>query len=168
MRMIPTLTTDRLILRAPMESDFPAHRAFMASEHSAMVGGPSDEWQAWRGFMANLGHWTLRGFGFWTIALKSDNAPIGKTGFVNHPMWDEPELGWHLYEEHLGQNYAFEATSAARAYGPKFGLDGVISYIDPANERSLHLATRLGAKLERLGELLGRPAMIYRHPKVGG
>jgi RimJ/RimL family protein N-acetyltransferase len=133
-----------------------------------MVGGPTDDWQAWRGFTAALGHWMLKGYGFWTIARKSDNAPMGKTGFINHPSWDEPELGWHLYEEFIGQNYAFEATTAARAYGPQFGLDGVISYIDPANERSLRLAKRLGATLERLGNVLGKPCMIYRHPKVGG
>ena len=38
--MIPTLTTDRLTLRAPTEADFPVMAEFYASDRSQFVGGP--------------------------------------------------------------------------------------------------------------------------------
>ena len=166
--MIPTITTERLILRAPMESDFPAMRDFYASAQSEPIGGPLEPRDAWRRFMGALGHWALRGYGFWTVALKGTNTPIGNVGILNSLGWDEPELGWHLYGAHTGQNYAFEAATAARAYAPTFGLDGLISYIMHDNTRSRHLAERLGAVVEREGEVVGLPCLVYRHPKVGG
>lgn len=165
--MIPTLTTDRLILRAPMESDFPAHADFLASEKSAFIGGPEpDRFSTWRGFLGSVGHWVIRGYGMWVAALKETNMPIGRIGFINHYGWDEPELGWHVYPDWEGQGYAYEAALAARAYGPAIGLDGVISYVDEENIRSRALAERLGATIERTQEFFGKPALVYRHPKV--
>ncbi len=166
---IPVIEANRLILRAPLETDFEAHANFMASPRSGFVGGPCDRWQAWKGFASGLGHWVLKGFGVWTIADKETGSPLGKAGFINAPGWDEPELGWHVYEAAEGKGIAFEAVTAARAYGAQhFGLDGVISYIDPANSRSMTLAERLGARFERNGELLDKPCQVWRHPKIGG
>ena len=52
-----TLTTDRLILRTPVEEDFEPVARFMASPRAAFVGGPvNDRWQAWRGFLSSIGH----------------------------------------------------------------------------------------------------------------
>lgn len=165
---IPVIETERLILRGALESDFEAHAAFMASARSSFVGGPQERFEAGRGFAASVGHWVLKGFGVWTIADKATNAPLGKTGFIYAEGWDEPELGWHVYEAAEGKGIAFEAVTAARANGPKhFGLDGVISYIDPANTRSMALAERLGARFERDSELLGKPCQVWRHPKQG-
>ena len=49
--------------------------------------------------------------------------------------------------------------------GPRlFGLDAVISPIDPASTRSIRLAERMGGVVEREGELMGKPALIYRYP----
>lgn len=163
----PQVVTDRLVLRAPRESDVEAHIAFMASERASLVGGPQDRFQAYRGFAASLGHWILRGYGMWVMALKSDDQPIGRCGFIYHDGWDEPEIGWHVYDGFEGQGYAFEAAKAALGVGAaKFGLDGVVSYIDPANTRSAALAERLGARVERDGELLGKPCQVYRHRKL--
>ena len=55
----------------------------------------------------------------------------------------------------------------ARAYAARHqGLNGVISYIAHANDRSRALAGRLGATYERDGELLGKKAQIWRHPQI--
>ncbi|MDK3020271.1 GNAT family N-acetyltransferase [Pseudodonghicola flavimaris] len=163
---IPVIETDRLVLRGPVESDFDAHAALMASERSRFIGGPQDRAIAWRGFSGSIGHWVLRGYGMWVIADKADDTPLGRVGFINADGWDEPELGWHLYESAEGQGVAHEAALAARAYGAaQFGLDGVISYIDPANLRSQALAARLGAEIERDGEVMGHACQVWRHPK---
>lgn len=165
---IPVIETERLVLRAPRESDMPAHVALMGSDRSKFIGGPQDEATAWRGFASGLGHWVLNGYGLWMVADKADDTPLGRVGFINPFGWDEPELGWHVYAAAEGKGIAHEAALAARSYGAEhLGLDGVISYIDPANARSLALAERLGARFERDGEVMGHPCHVYRHPKLG-
>lgn len=165
---IPSVETDRLILRAPLESDLDVLAAFYQSERSHLVGGPMDRANCWRVISGGLGHWFLRGFGFWHIHHKVDDRMIGATGFIYREGWDEPELGWNVHDGYEGHGYAYEAAHAARRYGAaQFNLDGVISYIAPRNTRSRTLATRLGAMFERAGTLLGHDVHIYRHPKTG-
>ncbi|KIC12416.1 acetyltransferase [Leisingera sp. ANG-M1] len=165
---VPVIETERLILRAPRVADFDAHAAFMATERSSFIGGPKKRQDAWFGFCTSLGHWMARGFGMWTIADKANDTPLGRTGFLNHEGWDEPELGWHIYAAAEGKSIAFEAAQAARAYGAAhFGLDGVISYIHAANTRSQALAERLGARYERDGTVVGDPCQVWRHPQQG-
>ncbi|MEP5152976.1 GNAT family N-acetyltransferase [Planktotalea sp.] len=165
---IPSIETDSLILRAPLESDLDALEAFNKTERSHLIGGPLDRANCWRVISNGIGHWALRGFGMWHIHHKGDDRMIGACGFIFREGWDEPELGWNVHDGYEGKSIAFEAASAARAYGAKhFDLDGVISYIVPENHRSIALATRLGATFERAGNLLGEAANIYRHPRIG-
>ncbi|MEO3414386.1 GNAT family N-acetyltransferase [Roseovarius sp. CAU 1744] len=163
---VPTINTDDLILREYRETDFEAFAAFGASERARFVGGPQDRWSSWRSFMAGIGHWTLRGYGMWMVEHRQTGRVAGRVGMIFNDSWDEPELGWHIYDGFEGKGYAFQATHAARAYSAEhFGLDAVISYIDPENTRSVALARRLGAQFEREGRLLGTPCHIYRHPR---
>lgn len=165
---IPVIETDRLILRKMRDADLDVIADFFADDRSAFVGGTKSRADSWRVIAGALGHWLLRGHGMWVVADRTTDQPIGGVGFLSPEGWDEPELGWHLYNGHEGKGYAFEAATAARAYGAAhFGLDGVISYIAPGNTRSAALAERLGATVERQGMLLGHDVNIYRHPKVG-
>ncbi|SLN28258.1 hypothetical protein PEL8287_01271 [Roseovarius litorisediminis] len=164
----PTIYTADLILRGYVESDFDAFAAFGGSERSKFVGGPQSQWDSWRAFLAGIGHWMLRGYGMWMVEHRSSGETAGRVGMINNKGWDEPELGWHIYDGFEGKGYAYQASIAARDHAARyFGLNGVISYIDPANTRSVALARRLGAGFERVGQLLGKPCHIYRHPTLG-
>lgn len=163
---IPRLETENLMLRAGTANDLDALAAFFASPRSFYVGGPKTRNESWRALAAGLGHWALRGYGMWHLEEKSSGLSVGSVGIINHEGWDEPELGWNVFEGFEGKGYAYEAAFTSRAYAAEqFGLDGVISYIDAKNTRSLALAKRLGATFERHGELLGYACDIYRHPK---
>ena len=148
---IPTLETDRLILRAPHADDLPRLTAFYATERSHMVGGPRDELETWDALAKRLGHWAIHGFGLWHLTERASGAFAGWTGM----------------EEVEGKGLAYEAVLSARAYAARHqGLNGVMSYIAHANDRSRALATRLGAAYEDEGELLGKRCQIWRHPRV--
>jgi len=165
---IPTIETNRLILRAPHLDDLPAMTEFFATERSHMVGGPKDAMGCWSSLTSRIGHWALNGFGLWHLTEKASGDFVGWAGMINAPGWQEPELGWTLMAEAEGKGLGFEAAEAARAYAARHqGLNGVISYIAHANDRSRALAERLGATLEtEEAELLGKRAQIWRHPQI--
>lgn len=164
--LAPALETERLILRGPEPADFPAFAAFYASDRSSMNGGPMERPAAWRAFAAAIGHWVLRGYGLWTLVEKATGLPAGRVGLWNPEGWPEPELGWTLYDGFEGRGLAHEAALAARRYAAEgWGLGPLISVIDPANDRSIALAVRLGATYERDWQApSGTLARIYRHP----
>jgi RimJ/RimL family protein N-acetyltransferase len=161
---IPTLTTERLTLREPREADFPAMLAFNDSPRAGFVGGGGDRQKVWRGLLANIGHWALRGYGFYSVDTH-DGDFIGRVGVIYHDGWDEPELAWHLYDGFEGQGFALEAALAARAdYHARCSALPPISYIDVTNARSEALALRLGAHRETtLNDEKGHHH-VYRHP----
>lgn len=163
----PVVETTDLILRGYREADFEAFAAFGASDRARFVGGPQDRWVSWRSFMAGIGHWTLRGYGMWIVEHRGTGGVAGRVGMIFNDGWDEPELGWHIYDGFEGKGYAYQATVAARRYAAKhFDLNGLISYISAENTRSIALAERLGATFERDGEVLGHPCQVWRHPRV--
>ena len=141
--------------------------AFFATERSHMVGGPKDAFESWKSLLGLVGHWAVRGYGCWNITDKASGKFAGWAGIIHAPGWDEPELGWAVMEEFEGKGIAYEAALAARTYAARHqGLNGVMSYLAHANERSRTLVKRLGATYEREGELLGKKAQIWRHPQI--
>lgn len=163
---IPTLTTDRLILRAPEQRDFDAFAAFFGSDRAKFVGGPQDRERSWRQFATEAGHWLLLGYGRWMVVDSATGTVVGMVGIWNPEGWPEPEIGWDLFDGSEGKGYATEAAAAARAFAyDALGWDTVISLIAPANVASARVATRLGALKDaefdhpRLGHL-----HVYRHP----
>jgi RimJ/RimL family protein N-acetyltransferase len=95
-------------------------------------------------------------------ALEGDR-PVGWVGFIRRSLrWgDEVELGWSIRLEDWGHGYATEAALALRPLGP----DRVVHLIHPDNERSIQVAERLGAVLERTTVLRGSPVNVYVSPK---
>jgi len=145
--MIPTLETERLVLRAWKQEDFEPYARFMAdADVMRYLSGVSlSRADAWRNLAAILGHWVLRGYGMWAVERKSDGAFIGRVGLWNPEGWPGLEVGWTLGKVYWGQGYATEAARAAMAYGfLTQPVDRLISVIDPRNAPSQAVATRLG------------------------
>jgi len=155
---IPTLETERLILRAPREADVEAEAAFYATDASKFVGGPLPAHRVWRSIAMLVGHWAFRGYGFWALEDKATGTYLGRTGLWYPQGWYEREIGWTLMNHATGKGYATEAATAARSYAyDELGWDTAISQIAPGNEASKAVARRLGAKFET----------IYEDPEYG-
>ena len=74
---------------------------------------------------------------------------------------------WHMRGYGLWVIEHRETGPAARAYAAgDLGSRAPSSFIDPRNDRSAALATRLGATSEKRSELRGTPIDIWRHPDV--
>ncbi len=166
----PVLMTERLILRAPVAADWPAFAAFEASDRSVFVR-PAEITEAmiWRAFCHVIGMWVVRGYGNFVFTLNGSDEPLGMCGPWHPVDWPERELGWHVWSADAeGKCFAFEAAMAARdhVFGT-LGWDTAVSYIDPANDRSIALALRLGAVRDTEAAIPHpeEPTLVYRHPK---
>lgn len=167
--MMPALSfsTERLTLRTPSLDDFAAVEAYARSPRAHFTGGrQTEQMPIWRSFLGVAGHWALKGYGMFTVLR--DGTPVGRVGVIDHIMWDEPELGWHLFEGHEGHGYATEAARAARRWAAsERGLAPLVSYVHPDNAPSRRVAERLQASHERDITLLGHTAQVWRHPAEG-
>ncbi|MEM7490579.1 MAG: GNAT family N-acetyltransferase [Pseudomonadota bacterium] len=144
---IPTLVTERLVLRAPRPADFPAFAAHCASDRATFSLGRLDARAAWAEFAAAMGAWGLHGFGAWSLERRDGGAYAGEIMVQRPPHFPEPEIGWTLMADHEGRGYAHEAARAVLAWARE-RLPSLVSYIAPGNARSVALATRLGATLD--------------------
>ena len=155
---IPTLETERLILRAPRIEDFDAYAAFNASPRSAGVGGPYHRQGAWSRLSALIGQWQLRGYGRWMLEEKGSGQPMGVVGIYHPDDWPAPEIGWSVFDAAEGKGYAFEAAVASRAYAYDIlGWSTIISLTIDGNSRSDALAKRMGCTRDG----------IFDHPEFG-
>lgn len=163
---LPTLATDRLILRAPRVTDFDTYADIACTDRGLHLGGPMSREDAWADFASMTAGWMLHGHGLWTVA----NAE-GVLGFVllgYEPGDREPELGFVFAAHAEGRGIAYEAACAARDYAfETLGWTTLVSYIDPANDRAIALAHRMGAVDDGTVSAEGddRPALVLRHLK---
>ncbi len=164
--MIPTLETERLVLRAPEVADFEPYAAFWASARAVHEGGPKGRSAAWREFACDVACWSLRGFGAWSVEARAGGPWLGMVGLFQPEDYPEPEIGWTLAPEAEGRGIAREAALAARDWAYRaLGLTTLVSYIDARNARSIRLAERLGAALDPSApHPEDDPCLVYRHP----
>lgn len=161
---IPTLASERLILRPFRASDFEPMAAFFADPASAYYGGPAPRDEAWRKFAVYSGHWLLRGYGPWALEDRATGDYVGLSGLWYPEGWAEPEITWALVPGAHGKGYATEAARRAlRAAYEDFGWTTAVSVVSVHNTASQAVAQRLGATLEREIGYRHGPAYLYRH-----
>lgn len=162
--MIPTLTTDRLTLRAPRLTDVPMVQRYFGSPRSHPIGGPLDPETVARNFARGAGNWVLRGIGMWYIDLTATGALIGRTGIYFHDAWPEPELAWTLFDgADEGKGYATEAAAAAITAARRLGVASLISSVTETNLASIAVARKLGAQDEGPYDTPYGPMRKFRH-----
>ena len=167
---VPEIETERLRLRAPRIGDFAAYAEILCSDRAVFVGGPFTREAAFRDFAEGVAGWMLRGHGLWSVERRADGALLGFLALHIEAGDPEREIGYLLREAAEGRGYAAEAAAAARAFAyGTLGWSGVVSYVDPANLRSIATAERLGARPDpEARHPLDPDLMIFRHPAPEG
>ncbi|WP_417828853.1 GNAT family N-acetyltransferase [Thalassospira sp.] len=162
----PRIETDRLILRPMSFDDWPDYASMLASKRSVHMGGPYDAEGAWGMFCRDAAQWDFFFVGALMMDEKSTGHCVGQVGINFGPPFPEYELGWLVYPEAEGKGYAFEAATALRDWAfNERGLTTLVSYIAPENDRSLALASRLGAVLDQNAARPDPYDLVLRHPK---
>ncbi|MEM7290327.1 MAG: GNAT family N-acetyltransferase [Pseudomonadota bacterium] len=163
---IPQLETERLLMREWRESDLEMVAEIYADEETARyIGGTKPRWQAWRQMAAYIGHWQLRGFGFWVLEEKDSLNTIGYCGLWAPESWPENEVGYGLLPKFQGKGYVSEAAIESLKYAYSvLNWTTAISFIDANNIASQRVAERMGAIKEGSSLLFDEmPADIWRH-----
>jgi RimJ/RimL family protein N-acetyltransferase len=162
---VPLLGTHRLVLRSFEASDVETYARICADPETMRHIGDGrvlDLVGAWRAVALMLGHWQLRGYGIWAVEERATGELVGRVGLHRPEGWPGLEVGWLLARSRWGRGYATEAAAAAVDHAwHGLGAEHLISLIDPANDRSIRVAERLGERLEGELELSGRRTLVY-------
>jgi RimJ/RimL family protein N-acetyltransferase len=160
-----TLETDRLSLRMFRDSDITAVAEWTADPVVMRYigdGVPMNRCTAWRAMASWIGHWHLRGYGFWAVEEKATQQLVGRVGFFNPLDWPRFELGWTLHPKHWHRGFATEAANAALNYAfNSMQRDVVSSFIHPDNTASIQVAERIGERLTGDVDLFGKRVRVY-------
>ena len=102
------------------------------------------------------------------IDLKDTGTCIGQVGINHGPLFPEKELGWMLYDGFEGRGYASEAGAALRDWAfETLKLDTLVSYFDPANQRSMAVAARLGGVRDVTAPVQDEGDVVFRYLPPG-
>jgi len=164
------IETERLILREiDPDRDFDAWAKAMADENTVRYLGtkPMNRAEAWRSMAMAIGHWAIRGYGFFSLEHRETGAWVGRVG-PWYPMgWPAPEVGWTISPDHLGQGYATEAARASLRFAfDTLGWPQVIHVIMEGNEASIAVAKKVGSSLVR--EQQGLPGVTDKRVLIYG
>jgi RimJ/RimL family protein N-acetyltransferase len=162
---IPTLETERLVLRAWRPQDAPPFAEICAdAELMRFVGGVMDQTEAWRRMATYTGHWLLRGYGSFAVEHKANREFVGYCGIYDPDGWPEREINWGLRRAFLGMGLVTEAAARVRRYAYEtLGFPTIASCIDLENTASVAVARRLSARLDRTVQFRGKAMGVFRH-----
>lgn len=155
------IETERLILRrVDPEKDFEAWAKAMADENTVRYLGtkPMSRKDAWRSMAEVMGHWEIRGYGFFSLESRETGEWVGRVGPWYPEGWPDKEVGWAISPEHLRKGYGAEAARASIDYAFNvLGWEKVIHVILEGNVASMALAKSVGSSL--LSEHDGLPGI---------
>jgi RimJ/RimL family protein N-acetyltransferase len=153
MRMMtaPTLTTERLCLRAISMADWEPYATMWADPRvTAFIGGePRARQLAWTKFGQAVAMFPLFGYGNWAVIDGETGGFIGICGFAQYERGHAelkglPECGWAFAAESWGRGVATEAVAAVTQWADGQGIVETRCIVDHANAASIRVATRNG------------------------
>jgi RimJ/RimL family protein N-acetyltransferase len=172
------LETERLVLRKPRLDDADDLLEYVGDpDVMRWIGGEVGDLAATVATIERwLARWEANAIGH--FAVEHEGRVVGRVGFN---VWDAegwevstyagatrpmPELGWTIARRHWGHGYATEAARAAREWAhAEKKIAGLISLIDPENQRSIRVAEKLDATPTDTVQVDGTAAVIWRHPR---
>ena len=167
---VPTLTTERLVLRPHRLDDF-AHSAAMWADPDVtqhILERPLSEEESWSRFLRYAGHWTVLGFGYWVVEERRSGNFVGEIGFADYKrdiqpsLNGVPEIGWVLASHAHGKGYATEAVRAVSTWGDAhFGTIRTACIIAPENAASVRVAEKCGYRELQTATYHGQPALMF-------
>jgi RimJ/RimL family protein N-acetyltransferase len=148
---MPTVDTERLILRGLTMADWEPYATMWADPHvTAFIGGaPRSRDVAWPKFGQAVAMWTLFGYGNWAVVDRVDGLFLGVCGLAQYErdiaaLAGFPEAGWAFAAASWGRGIASEAIGGLVGWADVNGIAETRCLIDDGNAASVKVATRNG------------------------
>jgi RimJ/RimL family protein N-acetyltransferase len=150
---IPSVTTDRLLLRAVEESDLDTYHRRLFADAEVMrylPGGQPLPRERLDGLVERSeAHWQSHGYGTWVVCELTTGELIGQSGLRYLEEIEETEVFYALARPSWGQGYATEAARAAVQFGfDRGGLERIVAFAVPENVASRCVIDHLGMRFE--------------------
>jgi RimJ/RimL family protein N-acetyltransferase len=159
---VVVIETERLRLRPLGGSDLEDFLALHSEPEVVRFTARFDRSGAARRLAEIEREWEERGHGAMAVLDRVTGRFLGRAGLKYWPEFDETEAGWSLHTREWGHGYATEATRAVLEWGfDGLPLDYVTAMIQPANDRSVAVARRLGFTPLRDDTLMGIPIVVH-------
>jgi RimJ/RimL family protein N-acetyltransferase len=156
------IETDRLLLR-PLTTAFLDDVAAMhAMPEVVRTMGTYGRASTMARLERNEQDWREYGYGLVAIIERATGRFLGRSGLKYWPQFGETEVGWVLRADVWGHGFATEAGRACLDWG--FGtleVPYLTAMIRPDNDRSIHVAERLGMAPLRPDLLFELPVTVY-------
>jgi ribosomal-protein-alanine N-acetyltransferase len=163
---IDSTQTERMSLERILPEDVEDMVAMHQDDRFVEVFGHRSTPEHVRAFSAkHIEDWDRRGWSLWTIRDRDTGVFIGRGGIrpVTIDGVDEVELGYAFLPEWWGRGLATEMSRTALEVGfDRLGLEDVVSFTMPANERSRHVMEKLGFTFERDFVWADHSHVLYR------
>lgn len=145
---IPTIETDRLLLRALSPDDAEALHLIYGQEEVRRYfprPGPVPMEKVEDEIARDLEHWEEHGYGWWAVEPLDRRVLAGWAGLKYLPETSETEVAGLLAREYWGQGLAVEAAREGLRFGfESHRLDIIIGLAHPDNLRSRRVLEKLG------------------------
>jgi RimJ/RimL family protein N-acetyltransferase len=156
------IETERLVLRALTTADLDDVVEMHGTPEVVRWMGAYDRSAALARLERNEREWEERGHGLVAILERASGRFIGRSGLKYWPEFDETEVGWVLHPDAWGHGFATEAGQACVEWGFRtLEVPYLTAMIVPGNDRSIHVATRLGMRPIRSDRLMELPVTVY-------
>lgn len=162
---MPTLETERLILRSFREEDVDAMAHLFANPDFMRFSlGVFTERQKTVDFIEKVMNWDRACMpSLFAVVPHGEEAVIGYCGFHHHPeVPGEVEIGYRLHPDYWNRGLITEAARAVRNHAfANLNLPRVISLVHPENIPSRRVAEKNGMKVEKEITFRGFPTLVY-------
>lgn len=166
---IPTLLTDRLIMRAATADDAAVHAATWADTDVVRhIGGAiRPQQEAWFALLRGRAMWDFVGYGYWIVRERKTDAYVGEVGFADFmrgmtpDLSGRPEAGWVLAKSAWGKGHASEAVKAAHIWLDEVSPGRSTCIIDPDNTSSIKVAEKAGYREFALTDYKESPVIVF-------
>lgn len=162
---MPTLETERLILRSFHQEDIDAMAQLFANPDFMRFSlGVFTERKKTVDFIEKVMGWDRANIpSQFAVVPRGEDAVIGYCGFHHHPeVPGEIEIGYRLHPDYWNRGLITEAARTVRDHGfADLKLPRVISLIHPENVPSRRVADKNGMKVKKEITFRGFPTLVY-------
>ena len=160
------LEAERLILRPLEVADAAAlSKLWTDSDVTLYMGGPRNYEEIYAEFIKDARNESPPKFDLWPVIEKATGQLIGHCGLIDKEVEGkvEIELVYVFAKRAWGKGYATEIAKAIADYAfNQFGLNRIISLINPQNVASENVAKKISMKFEKeIQRLNGKLMRIY-------